>query len=109
MTTGGDYAAVSTADALVFLTGQASGPATIVEVDGLPFVVETVGPNGNFLIPARAGEPFTLRFLAADTGVLVGTTSGTAPGTGTTNLGNPLGTGTGVLTLVVDPTADAIV
>ena len=108
MTATGDYAAVSSTEPLAYVTGRVSGPAAIVETDGLPFVFETGGPNGNFVIPVLAGQAFTIRFLAADTGALLGTSSGVAPGGGAIDVGSPLATG-GVLSVDVEPTSTAVV
>jgi hypothetical protein len=108
MTASGDYAAVSSTEALAYVTGRVNGPAAIVEADGLPFVFETGRPNGNFLIPVLAGQAFTVRFLAADTGALLGTFSGVAPSSGAIDVGSPLATG-GVLSVDVEPTATSLV
>jgi hypothetical protein len=104
----GDYAVVSSTEPLAYVTGRVSGPAAIVEADGLPFVFETGGPNANFVIPVIAGQPFTIRFLAANTGALLGTSSGVAPGGGAIDVGSPLATG-GVLSVDVEPTSTAVV
>ena len=95
---------------MAFVIGRASGPAAVVTVDGSPFIFETGGANGTFLMPVAAGGPFTLRFFDAVTGMSLGTTSGQAPPAGaTSDLGHPLAPASGVLTASVQPDARAVV
>ena len=108
MTTGGHYAIVSTHDQLVFVTGVVSGAQATVMVDGLPFVFTTGGPNGRFIVPVRATAAFTLRFYDANGGVR-GTTSSQAPAGGTKDIGDPLGSAAGLLTVSGDPNERSIV
>ena len=105
----GHYVVVSSSDPLVFLTGRATGRPSSVFVDDLPFVFETDRPNGSFVVPARAGAPFTIQFVDRETGAVLGTTSGTAPGSGVANLGSPLSPIAGTLRVSVTPTDGSIV
>jgi hypothetical protein len=106
---GGHYVVVSSSDPLVFLTGHATGSPVSVFVDDLPFVFETDRPNGSFIVPARAGAPFTVHFVDRDSGAVLGTTSGTAPANGVENLGSPLTPPAGHLRLTVTPTDGSVV
>ena len=108
MTAGGHYAIVSTHDQLVFVTGVASGAQATVVVDGLPFVFTTGGPNGRFIVPVRANAAFTLRFYDAN-GIVRGTTSGEAPTGGTKDIGDPLGSTAGLMTVAGDPNERSVV
>src|SRR6185503_8953435 len=98
----GEYAVVSTHDPLVFATGVANGPDTLVAVDGLPFSFLTRGPNGRFVIPIRPNQAFTVRFRTT-AGVVRGTATGQAPASGTIDLGDPLDHSGVPLTVRGDP------
>ena len=109
LSTAGDYAIVASRDPIAFVTGRLSGPAAIAEADGLPFVFDGDGPNGAFALPIRAGQPFTLRYVSAATGAVLGSSSGQSPASGGLNLGQPLAAVSAQLRVVVDPDAHAIV
>ncbi len=108
MTVAGHYAIVSTHEALAFVTGIVSGPQATVMVDGLPFVFTTSGANGRFLIPVRANAAFSLRFVDGN-GTVRGSASGQAPASGSTDVGDPLGTVAGLLTVTGDPDERSVV
>jgi hypothetical protein len=108
ITSSGSYALLATHDPLVFATGIASGPESVVVADGLPVAFRTRGPNGRFILPVRANQGFTVRFIGAD-GQLRGTATGQAPSTGSIDLGNPLGASAGRLTVRADPDERAVV
>ncbi len=104
----GEYLAVK--GPFAFVSGRVNGPASIVTADESPFVYETDGANGAFVLPVPAGQPFTLRFLDAATGALLGTTSGQAPGAElTTDVGQPMAPTGGTLTVTARPDAQSIV
>ena len=108
MTAPGDYAMVATHDAFVWATGVATGADAIVTVDGLPFAFHTRGPNGRFAIPVRANEPFTLRFVDS-TGSARGSSAGSAPQTGSIDVGSPLASATQRLTVETEPDERSLV
>src|SRR5207342_1674333 len=87
MSSTGDYAVVSSAAPIVFVRGRLTGAAAVATFDGSPFVFETDGPNGTFALPVVAGRPFTLQYLDASSGAVLGSSSGTAPATGAVDLG----------------------
>jgi hypothetical protein len=104
----GDYAVVSTREALVFVTGIVSGPPSTVAVDGLPFVFRTSGPNGRFVAPLRANAAFVLRFFD-EAGAARGTATGQAGAGGTLDLGDPLASTAGQLTVSGEPNERSVV
>ena len=104
----GEYVVVS--GPFAFVTGRASGPAALVTVDGSPFVFETGAANGAFAVPVAAGAAFTLRFVDAATGGALGSTTGQAPAAGgAADVGSPLASPTGVLTVTAQPDAQSVV
>ncbi|MGE5243269.1 MAG: Ig-like domain-containing protein [Betaproteobacteria bacterium] len=109
MSTTGDYAVVASSDPISFVTGRLSGSTAIASLDNSPFVFRTDGPNGSFALPARAGQPFSIQYLDASSGAVVGTSSGNAPATGGVDLGQPLAPPASGLTVTADPDAHAIV
>jgi PKD repeat protein len=107
-TTSGSYAIVS--GPFAFVEGRASGPAVRVTVDGLPFMFETDGANGNFVVPVLAGGPFVLRFVNAGTGAVLGTANGQAPANGqAANIGSPLAPVSTVMTVTTEPDSNSVV
>jgi subtilisin family serine protease len=99
---GGDYVVVS--GAIAFVSGRSTGPAATILADGSPFIAETDGANGQFILPVPAGSPFTLRFLDAATGAPLGVASGQAPAAGgSVDVGSPLTAPGGVLTITAEP------
>ncbi len=109
MSSTGDYSVVGSAAPLVFVRGRLTGDAAIATIEGSPFVFETDGPNGTFILPVVAGQAFVAHFFTATGGVLVGTSSGVAPATGTLDLGSPLAPPSSQVTVTVDPGAQQIV
>src|SRR5206468_925973 len=109
MSATGDYAAIASANPLVFITGRLTGPASIATLDGSPFVFETDGPNGTFILPVVAGQPFTIKYIDSGTGSIVGTSTGQAPSSGRLDLGLPLAPPASQLTVSADPDSQAIV
>ncbi len=104
----GEYVVIS--GPLAFVTGRSSGPAARVVVDGLPFIFETAGANGTFVVAVQADAPFNLQFLSAATGAVVGTAAGNAPQAGQAlDLGSPLTVAGGVLTVSTEPDAQSVV
>ncbi len=104
----GEYVVVS--GPVVFVTGQASGPAATVMADGSPFIFETDGANGAFALPVPADAPFTLRFFDAATGAALGTTNGQAPQAGGgIDLGLPLAPASGTLMVSAQPDQQSVV
>ncbi len=86
VTVDGEYVAVS--GPMAFVSGRVNGPAAIVSADGSPFIFETDGANGAFILPVPSGAAFTLRFTNAATGATLGDAAGQAPAAGVTaNLG----------------------
>ena len=109
-TAGGSYAVVSSDVPLVMATGLATGPTTTVTADSTPFAFVTTTPNGAFTAPVPAGQPFTLTFRDPATGTTRGTATGSAPTSGSTDLGAPLGPIAGIVFQVtVQPGDTAIV
>ncbi len=108
MTDDGNYGIVAALESLTFVTGLASGAEAFVLADGLPFAARTNGPNGRFAIPVRAGQTFTLRFLSLD-GQVRGSATGQAPATGSVDVGDPLGTTAGRLTIQAEPDERSVV
>ena len=109
MSSTGDYAVVSSAGPIVFVRGRLTGAAAVATLDGSPFVFETDGPNGTFALPVAAGQPFTLQYLDAASGAVIGTSSGTAPATGAVDLGTPLASPGSRLSVTVEPDARQVV
>jgi PKD repeat protein len=105
----GTYAVVATAEPVAFVTGRATGPAAIVRLDGTPFVFETLGANGAFVVPVPAGQAFTLSFLDPATGESRGIAMGQAPAGGNVDLGEPLGASAGTLRVSGQPDPATVV
>ncbi len=104
----GEYVVVS--GPVAFVTGRASGSAARVVVDGLPFIFETGGANGTFVVAVQANAPFSLQFLSATTGAVLGTATGNAPPAGQSlDVGSPLAPAGGVLTASMQPDAQSVV
>ncbi|HEY2435414.1 MAG TPA: Ig-like domain-containing protein, partial [Vicinamibacterales bacterium] len=94
----GRYLVVRARTPLVLASGRVAGGPALVEIDGLPFVFRTSGPDGSFVAPVPSGLPFTLRVVELD-GSSRGTITGTAPASGTINLGSPLAPTASTLTV----------
>ena len=105
----GDYAVVSSAAPIVFVRGRLTGAAAVATLDGSPFVFETDGPNGTFALPVVAGRQFTLQYLDASSGAVLGSSSGTAPATGAVDLGTPLAAPGSRLSVTAEPDARQVV
>ncbi len=101
---GGAFSAVASSGPLAYLVGRVSGPAAVVTADGWPLAAETGRPNGAFILPVPADEPFSLRFSDAATGAPLGTFSGVAPASGRLDLGFPLGSPDPSLTVTANLT-----
>ena len=107
-TRSGDYAVA--AGPVAFVTGRASGPAALVTADGLPFVFETEGANGFFIVPVLADAAFSLRFVDLVTGTEIGTATGHGPNAGAAvDIGHPLTNTTEVLTVSAQPDSQSVV
>ncbi|RRS34683.1 MAG: hypothetical protein OI74_04570 [Gammaproteobacteria bacterium (ex Lamellibrachia satsuma)] len=103
------YVVVASDQPLVSVTGQNTGPAATIALDGTPFVFETEGPNAAFNLPVVSATAFILSFNDPVTGAVNGMASGQAPVIGSLDIGEPLGAVAGTLYVDARPGADALV
>ena len=108
-TQAGSYAVIASDQVLTYATGKNTGPAAVVALEGSPFVSESDQANASFVVPVRAGQPFTLDFVDPATGVVRGSAQGQAPPTGHVDLGEPLGNPTALMRVTALPDANSIV
>ncbi|RLJ18333.1 hypothetical protein DJ031_11780 [bacterium endosymbiont of Escarpia laminata] len=108
-TSGATYAVMASDQPLVSVTGQNTGPAATIALDGTPFVFETEGPNAAFNLPVVSATVFLLSFNDPVTGAVNGMASGQAPVIGSLDIGEPMGAVAGTLYVEARPGADALV
>jgi hypothetical protein len=107
-TTSGQYVVIASSVPLAKVGGKAGGSATTVSITGTPFIFETTGPNEGFSLPVPAGGAFQLSFIDPLTGTAIGATSGTAPVSGSADIGDPLGRTVAELTVSAQPDSKSV-